>query len=48
MEIFTNLVAAFANLSRDHVIALIALGAFGLSAWAIYVVFTVAKERKGR
>jgi hypothetical protein len=46
MQTVTDFLSAFPKMSMDHVNALIALGAMGLSAFAIYVVFAVVREQK--
>ena len=43
MQTVTRILAAFTKLSMDHLNALIALGALGLAAFAIYGVLTVVK-----
>jgi hypothetical protein len=46
MDTATEILAAFPKLSMDHVNGLIALGALGLAAFAIHVVFAIVKELK--
>lgn len=46
MQTVTDFLGAFPKMSMDHVNALIAFGALGLAAFAIYVVFAVVKEQK--
>lgn len=46
MEKATDLISVFTKLPFEYVSALVALGALALAAFAIYVVFTIAKDKK--
>ena len=48
MNVATELFAAFARLSMDHVDALIALAGIGLAAFTVFVVYAVVVREQGR
>lgn len=45
MSILSPLVTAFPGLTAEQLDGLIVLAGFGLAAFAIYVVFQIARER---
>ena len=46
MSSLNDLVIAVGTMPHDNLFASVALGAFALSAFAIYAVLTVTKERR--
>ncbi len=46
MDVLTEVLVMYPKLSIEHVVALIALSAMALAAFAIYVVFAIARSTK--
>lgn len=46
MDVAADLISSLPEIPIEHLIAVIALGALALAAWAIHAVTTVATDRK--